>query len=134
MSWQEWDEMFCNADRTYARTTATMRRSKCLVQVQVANVGANKAGICQTYLRIHVGAVHIYLCSAFMDDAADFYDFCFKNTVSRRIGNHQCGKVVFVFFRLGTKIIHVHITLCVASTSHSSKTGLDGRCRIGAMG
>ena len=69
-----------------------------------------------------------------MDDAADFYDFRLKNTVCRRIGNHQCGKVVFVLFRLGTKVVHIHIALCVASASHGSETSLDGRCRICAVG
>ena len=126
MSWQEWNQMFRYADRTYTRTTTTVRRGKSLVQVQVANVGTNRTGVCQTYLCIHICTVHIYLCTTIVDDAADFDNFSFKNTVCGRIGNHQCGKLLFILFCFSTQVVHVYITLIVTSASHGSETSLDG--------
>ena len=126
MSRQEWNQMFRYADRTYARTTTTVRRGKSLVQVQVANVGTNRTGVCQAYLCIHICTVHIYLCTTIVDDAADFDNFSFKNTVCGRIGNHQCGKILFILFCFGTQVVHVYITLFITSASHGSEASLDG--------
>ena len=85
---QERNQMSGYADRTYARSATAMGRSECLVQVQVAHIGADKSGVGQTYLGVHVGAVHINLCAAGMDNLADFHDFRFKDAMGGRIGNH----------------------------------------------
>ena len=42
---QERNQMLCHADRAYARSAAAVRRRKCLVQVQVAYIGADKSGV-----------------------------------------------------------------------------------------
>lgn len=83
VSREERSQMFCYADRAYARSATTMRRGKCLMQVQVAHVRTDKSGIGQTYLGIHVGTVHIYLCAVCMYNLTDFYDFRFKDTMRR---------------------------------------------------
>ena len=125
--------MLCHADGAYARSAAAVRRGERLVQVQVADVRTDKAGICQAYLGIHIGAVHIYLCAAGVYDAADFHYFRFKDTVCGRVGNHQGGEVIPVFFRFGAQVVHIHIALCVAGAGHGSKSRLDGRSRVGAV-
>ena len=99
----------------------------------MANVGTDNSGVRQAHLRIHVCTVHVYLCTAIMDDAADFYDFRLKNTVGGRISDHQCSQIVFVLFRFGTQVSHINISLLIACTSHGSETGLDGRCGVGTM-
>ena len=133
VSRQERNQMFCHADRSYARSAAAVRRSKRLVQVQMANVGADKARVRQSYLCIHIGAVHIYLCTASVDNAADFHNLRFKDAVRRGIGNHQRSKVVLILFCFGAKVSHIHIALFVAGASHGSETRLNGGCRIGTM-
>ena len=80
--------MLCHADGTYARSAATVRRGERFVQIQVADVRTDKAGIRQAHLGIHIGAVHIYLRTAGVYDVADFHNFRFKDTVCGRVGNH----------------------------------------------
>lgn len=126
MARQEFGQMLRDADRSDARAAAAVRDGERLVQVQVANVGTNRTGVCQAYLCIHICTVHIYLCTTIVDDAADFDNFSFKNTVCGRIGNHQCGKILFILFCFGTQVVHVYITLIVTSASHGSEAGLDG--------
>ena len=130
VSRKERNQMLCHADGAYARSAAAVRRGERLVQVQVADVRTDKAGICQAYLGIHIGAVHIYLCAAGVYDAADFHYFRFKDTVCGRVGNHQGGEVIPVFFRFGAQVVHIHIALCVAGAGHGSKSRLDGRSRL----
>jgi hypothetical protein len=55
--------MFRDADRTDARSTAAMRDAEGLVQVQMANVGADVAGTAKADLRVHVRAVHVDLAA-----------------------------------------------------------------------
>ena len=133
MSRKERNQMLCHADGAYARSAAAVRRGERFVQIQVADVRTDKAGIRQAYLGIHIGAVHIYLRTAGVYDVADFHNFRFKDTVCGRVGNHQGGKVILVFFRFGTQVGHIHIALCVAGAGHSGKACLDGRSRVGAV-
>ena len=133
VSRQERHQMLGHTDRAYARSAATVRRSKRFMQVQVAYVRPDKAGIRQAYLCIHVGTVHIYLRTASVDDVADFYDLRFEDAVCRGIGDHQSGKVILVLFCFGAKVGHVYIALFVAGTSHGGEACLDGRCRIGSV-
>jgi hypothetical protein len=81
-------------------------------------------------LGIHIGAVHIYLRTAGMYDVADFHNFRFKDTVCGRVGDHQGGEVILVFFRFGTQVVHVYISLLVACAGDGYKPCLYCRCRI----
>ncbi len=130
---QERNEVFGHTDRTYARTTTTVRAGKCLVEVQVANVCTDSTRIGQTYLSIHVGTVHVHLCTASMDNFTNLLDFRFEDTVSRRISNHESRQVVLVGFCLRTEVFYIHITLFIACTSYGSETALYGRCRVGTV-
>ena len=125
--------MFGYADRTHTRSASAMRGSKCFMQIQMADISTDKSGVGQAYLCIHVGAVHVDLCTACMDSLADFHDFRFKDTMGRRVGNHQCGKVVFVLFGFGTQVGHIDISLLITGTGDSGETGLNSRCRISTM-
>ena len=130
---QERNQMLCHADRAYARSAAAVRRRECLVQVQVAYIGADKSGVGQSHLCIHVGAVHIHLRAAGMDNLADFHDFRFKDAVGGGVGNHQRGKAVLVLFGFGAEVGHVNVALFVAGAGNGGETGLDGGSRVGAV-
>jgi hypothetical protein len=60
---QERDKMFRDADRANARTAAAVGDTKGLVQIQMANIGADVAGTAKADLRIHVRAVHVNLAA-----------------------------------------------------------------------
>ena len=117
--------MFGHTDRTHTRTATAVRRSECLVQVEVAHVCTDESWVGEPHLRIHVGTVHIYLRAAGMDDAANFLDFRFEDTVCRRIGNHQRSQVVFVLFGFGPQIVHVYIAMFIAVTGHRGESCLN---------
>jgi len=91
VGWEKWDEVIGNANWAFAGAAAAVRDGKCFVQIQMTDICAHDAGVGQSYLRIHVGAVHIYLASVFMNYSTHFYDIGFKNPMSGRISNHQGG-------------------------------------------
>ena len=88
MSRKERNQMLCHTDGTYARSAAAVRRGERFVQIQMADIRTDKAGIRQAYLGIHIGTVHIYLRTAGVYNVADFHNFRFKDTVCGRVGNH----------------------------------------------
>ena len=130
MSRQEWNQMLSYTDRAYTRTAAAMWWSKRLVQIQVTNVCTYKSRIGQSYLCIHVGTIHIYLCATRVDDFTDFLYFRLEDTMRWRIGDHQCSQCFLVLFGFGTQVAHIYVSLLVASAGDGFKSGLYGRCRI----
>ena len=64
-------EMRLDADRPDARTAAAMRDAEGLVQVHVADVGADVARTRQPDQRVQIGAVEIDLAAMLVDDGAD---------------------------------------------------------------
>ena len=68
---QERRQVRRDADRAHARAAAAVRDAERLVQVEVADVGADVAGPAEADLRVHVGAVHVHLAAVLVDDRAD---------------------------------------------------------------
>ena len=60
-----------HTDRAHPGPAATVGNAERLVQVQVADVGADVAGTAETDLRVHVGAIHVDLAAVLVDDPAD---------------------------------------------------------------
>ena len=73
-----------DADRPHARAAAAVRNAEGLVQVEVADVGAEVARAAQADLRVHVGAVHIDLAAVRVDDLADLADVLLEHAVRAR--------------------------------------------------
>ena len=65
---QERREVRRHADRPHARAAAAVRDAEGLVQVQVADVGADVARAAEADLRVHVGAVHVDLPAVLVHD------------------------------------------------------------------
>src|SRR5690606_35119777 len=61
MSGQERYQVFGHADGAHSRSATTVGDGKCLMQVQVANIGTDGAGVGHSYLGVHVCAIHINL-------------------------------------------------------------------------
>ena len=72
-----------------ALTAAAVGDAERLVQVQVADVGAEVAGAAQPDLRVHVGAVHVHLAAVLVDDVAHLGDRLLEDAVRRRVRDHQ---------------------------------------------
>ena len=68
---QEIDEVLRDADRAHARTAAAVRNAERLVQVQMADVGADVARPRETDHRVHVRAVEVHLPAVLVHDLAD---------------------------------------------------------------
>ena len=66
--------MRLDADRPHAGAAAAMRDAEGLVQVHVADVGAELGGPREADQRIEVGAVEIDLAAMGVDDGADVLD------------------------------------------------------------
>ena len=61
-------------DRPDSRAAAAMRNAERLVQVQMADIGADRGGRRQPHLRIHIGAVHVDLAAMLVHHGADVAD------------------------------------------------------------
>ena len=94
MAGQERREVLRHADRSHARAAAAVRDAERLVQVQVADVGADVARPAEPDLRVHVGAVHVHLPAVLVNDLADLPDRLLEHAVRRRVGHHQRGERV----------------------------------------
>ena len=116
MSRQERNQMLGYTNRSYTWTATTVRAGKRLVQVKMAHIRTNCSRICQSYLCIHICAVHIYLSAASVNDFTYLGNITFEDTVSGRISNHQSGKLILMFFCFLAEIFHIHITPFVAGT------------------
>ena len=123
---EEGQQVLSHANRTYTGATAAVRRSEGLVEVQVADVSADRSGVRQTYLGVHVGAVHVELSTAGMHDVAHFLDVCLEDTVRRGVGDHARGQIVAVLLGLGTEVSEVDVSFLVAAYGDGRKAALDG--------
>ena len=86
---QERRKVRSHRDRAHAGSAAAVRDAEGLVQVQVADVGADVARLGEAGLRVHVGAVHVDLAAGVVDQPADVADPGLEDAVGRRIGDHQ---------------------------------------------
>ena len=71
-----------HGDRPHARAAAAVRNRERLVQVQVADVGADRRRARQPDLRVHVRAVHVDLPAVLVDDRADLLDVLLEHAVA----------------------------------------------------
>ena len=76
--------MLGHADRPHARAAAAVGDAEGLVQVEVADVGADVARAAEPDLRVHVGAVHVDLPAVLVHDRADLPDRPLEHAVGAR--------------------------------------------------
>ena len=127
---QEREEVLGDANRANAGTATAVRRREGLVQVQVAEVGADGARIRQANLRIHVRTVHVELTTAVVDDVAHFLDVFLEDAVGRGVSNHAGSQIVLVGFCLGAEVLEVDVAVVVAFDGNGCEAALDGARRI----
>ena len=126
-------QMRGNADWPHTRPATAMRNAEGLVQVQMADISANRTWAGEANLRIHIGAIHINLPALGMHQRADFLDLGFKNAVGAGIGHHQRGKFGAMLIELRLQVINIHITIAVTAHHHHLHARHHGGGRVGAM-
>src|ERR1043165_5571720 len=103
--------MFSDADRSDAGAAAAVRDAEGLVEIEMANVGADIARAAETDLRIHVRTVHVNLAAVRVNDFANLTDSGFENAVGGRIGDHERGEVVLVRVGLSAEIGEIDVAI-----------------------
>jgi len=112
---------------------ATVWDAERLVQVEVADVGAEVKGSHQADLRVHVGAVHVDLAAVLVHDPADLHDRLLEHAVRARVGHHQCTQLFLVLSRLGPQIGDVDVAALVAGDDHHLHAAHRRTRRVGAV-
>src|SRR6202043_3330628 len=78
---KEGREVRGDADRSHAGTAAAVRDAEGLVQVEMADVGADVAGAAEADHGVHVGAVHVDLPAMPVHDLAQLADALLEDAV-----------------------------------------------------
>ena len=132
-SWQERHQVSRHANRPNAWPASTVRNTKRLVQVEVANVGAVIAGAAKTDLRVHVGAVHVNLAAVRVHDLANLADSRFKNAMCARIRHHERGQIARVLVCLRAQVGKIDISIFETRYRNDFESGHDRARRICPM-
>ena len=75
--------------RARPRATAAVGDAEGLVQVEVADVGAERAGPGQADEGVEVGAVDVHLAAGVVHERADLADALLEHAVGRGVGDHR---------------------------------------------
>mmetsp|Transcript_13 Transcript_13/g.24 ORF Transcript_13/g.24 Transcript_13/m.24 type:complete len:254 (+) Transcript_13:782-1543(+) len=134
MTGQEGCEMFGDADAAHPGSPAAVGNTEGLVQVQVAHICANEARRGDSYLCVHIGAIHVHLASVVVDELQDVYDGFLEDAVGRRVGYHQRAQVILVLLRLGLQVININVSHFVALDHDDLHTAHGCTRRVGSMG
>ena len=98
-----------------AGTAATVRDAESLVQIEVRDVATEPARIADPDHGVEIGAVDVYLSAVLMHYRTDFTHILLEHTVSRRVGDHDRGKVVADASALSPQILDIDIARTVDS-------------------
>ena len=111
-------EMLRAGDRPHAGSSAAMGNRERLVQVDMADVGADRGGAGHPDLGVQVRPVHVHLAAGVVDDLADLPDGVLEDPVRGRVGDHQAAQGVAVRRRLGAQVVEVDVAAVVAGHHH----------------
>src|SRR4051812_22289597 len=133
MSWEKRGQVCRHPDGTHTRSTAAMRDAESLVKVEVADVGTNISGPAESYLRVHVRPIHVYLPAVLVDDTADLPDGALEDTVGRWVRDHQRRGRVRMRLRFPSKVLDIDVPSRVALDGDDLHAGHHGAGRVGSV-
>ena len=100
------------------------------MEIEVTHISANEGRIGPTYLRIHIGSIHINQSTIIVHSSDHFTNSLLEYTMRGRIGNHTAGQNIFVLFRFCFPIRQVGVALFIAFYDTGCKAGLHTRSRV----
>ena len=133
MGGQEGRKVGLHANGAHAGAAASVRDAEGLVEVEMADVGADLAGGREADLGVHVGAVHVDLAAVVVDDLADLGDALLVDAVGGRVGHHQGSQLVLVGLDLLLEVGAVDVALGVGPDGHDAHAGHHGGGGVGAV-
>ena len=119
---------------SHSGATPTVRNAEGLVQVQVADVGAQITRLGQANHGVHVGTIEVHLPAGRVHLVTDFSDGCFKNAVRGGVRDHQRGQVITMLGNLGFEVSHVQVAAFITLQGDHGHTRHHGGGRVGAVG
>ena len=130
---QMWREVLGDADWTDARTTAAVRDTEGLVEVQVTNVGAVVARSAESDLCVEVRPIEVHLAPVTMHDRARLFDRRLEDPVGRGIGDHERAEHVFMFGRQTSEIFDIDTAVFVRGDRNNRHARHHCGGRVGAV-
>lgn len=115
---EEGGEDVLDADGSDTGATTSVGNTEGLVEVEMADIGANGTRRGQANLSVHVGTVHVDETAVLVDEVTGPSNIGLEDTVGAGVGDHNGTKLVSVLLALGLEIHHVEVT--------SSSVTLDG--------
>src|SRR6056300_707442 len=97
-------EMLRYSNRTDSGATSSMRNAERLVEIQMADISADRTRTAKSDLRIEVSPVHVNLTTVLMNTLANFDDAFLKHSMRGWIGDHESAEVLRILLRLGANV------------------------------
>ena len=126
--------MCADAYGSYTGAATTVGDTEGFVQVEVGDIAAELAGLADADHGVEVGAVYIDLAAVVVNDFTDLTDSLFKDTVGRRIGDHDRGEFAGVKLCLGYKVVDIDVALVVTFNHYDFHATHLCRGGVGAVG
>ncbi len=111
-----------------------MGNAEGLVQIQVTDIRADRAGGTETELRVEIGPVHVDLAAVLMNQFADRGDAFLEDSVGRGIGDHERAEAGGMLLRLRGEIDRVDVAIAIAGDGDDFEARHHRARRIGAVG
>src|SRR5215211_7011485 len=97
-----------NTHRPNTRSAATVRYAEGLMEIEMADIGAEAARSRQSEQRIEVGSIHIDLASGLMHHVAQLDDALLEDTMRGGIGHHDRRQLIMMVGDLSTQVPQVN--------------------------
>ncbi len=133
MAGQERGQVAAHAHRPDAGPATAVGDAEGLVQVEVADVGAEAAGLRRADERVEVGAVEVHLAARGVHELADLTDALLEHAVRGGVRDHQRADLPLVGGELGGEVVDVDVARRVARHGDDLHARHRGRCRVGAV-
>ena len=127
-------QVFADCDGPHTRAPAAVGDGEGLVQVEVADVGAEASGLRQPDQGVHVRPVDVDLAAGGVHQLAGFDHRVLEDAVGRRIGHHDGGQPVGVGVDLVAQVGHVDRAVVGGPDHHDLQPGQGGGRGVRAMG
>ena len=95
MAGEEGRKVLADADGTDTGTASAVGNAKGLVEVEMADIGAELAGVDESHLRVEVGSIEIDLAAVGVHDLADLADPLLEDAVGGGVGDHDRSESVW---------------------------------------